>query len=383
VLARSVRERATAAPGPASALLQRYRRIDPWAHEYPQRRRYSNPDDPLESTEAAPGETYFVRQEPIDRKYFDNAGLGPNITWSTDPALLVSDDGKMAIEECLDGAEAKSFFATADLVDDANRALTGYVRLRITNRFLVLGSRQLYEVVPVVEAGTAQETRGLAVRSPQRCNEMASFVTRLFSLRTPQADQLWLHVAAAIDKVTHATWHMFSTHYRAELDAAEAALRVPFATRSKTARDDYLAKQAEVRERFFKMSVEYRQQLLAALEEPGRNSRLVPGLGQAIVIWSAATDAEDEAARQQGIQPFPYHYATVVASSGEDYVTIENYARREQSQTQDHEDPLYFFQMYSTSQARPEQSWHRRQAASPEIIGLPVSFQWQRERQDG
>jgi hypothetical protein len=59
--------------------------------------------------------------------------------------------------------------------------------------------------------------------------------------------------------------------------------------------------------------------------------------------------------------PFQYHFATVIARSGNDYITMENYARQEEEGDRHHgasrEDPRYFFQMYGPD----EQSFHSEQ----------------------
>jgi hypothetical protein len=72
-----------------------------------------------------------------------------------------------------------------------------------------------------------------------------------------------------------------------------------------------------------------------------------------------------------------FHFAGVVARSGTDYVTMENYARHIQGEDPDllsSGDPRWFFQMYGTAQAG--QSFHSRtwtrHPAMPDRVVLSI-----------
>ena len=70
---------------------------------------------------------------------------------------------------------------------------------------------------------------------------------------------------------------------------------------------------------------------------------------------------------------FAYHFATVVARSAADYITMENYARGEREDLISAGDPLFFFRMYGTQ--LDGQTWHDKQLASGNFRGAIFSFQ--------
>ena len=99
-------------------------------------------------------------------------------------------------------------------------------------------------------------------------------------------------------------------------------------------------------------------------KEAGINQFIDPQIGEMLSIRSISAE-EDE--RQDGNDlyvkdhitnkeiknPFPYHFASVIAKSGSDYITIENYARRENGEVNGM-DPRFFFKMYGSK----KQSFH-------------------------
>jgi hypothetical protein len=117
-----------------------------------------------------------------------------------------------------------------------------------------------------------------------------------------------------------------------------------------------------------------REQIDAELARRGANAGLDPRVGAAIATFGLATAAESKEAEAADLEPFSYHFGTVVAKSGDDYVTLENYARRDarvQGSTGSGGDPLFFFSMYSVGGAT---SWHRRQVGTGNFLGATLSF---------
>jgi hypothetical protein len=85
-------------------------------------------------------------------------------------------------------------------------------------------------------------------------------------------------------------------------------------------------------------------------------------------------DTDQEAARDSDAT-FAFHFGAVVAASGGDYITMENYARRDPDvgdATASGGDPLFFFKMYGTN---PEgDTWHSVQEATGSFIGAILSI---------
>jgi hypothetical protein len=71
---------------------------------------------------------------------------------------------------------------------------------------------------------------------------------------------------------------------------------------------------------------------------------------------------------------FGYHFGAVVAQSRPDYITLENYARRDErsSDTLSGADPLFFFKMYGT--VNPAETWHQAALDTNAFIGRAISF---------
>ena len=360
-LARAVRERSRDVPAPAAAVLQRFAEVRRGARDYPEKWHYSAL---WFDSKAGDEETFFTHQRSTEGKYLDEARRA-TIERVAAADLLVSDDGHMAIENCGDTTEAKTFFAIHELIAHANDALKGAVRLQITNRYLWYKGARLFEVEPVV---ATQRASGVDVRTPQNCNVMAGFVSGSRGLGNPGDDQVAAYMAAAIDAVTPES--------RREADLTAAYRNAFGPSPVKGGRDVYFPMLEGVIEEFHRLAADEvtRTRMLKALEARGLNARLSPRQGDAIVIWSAATGEQSMQAQERGVDPFPYHFATVVVASGSDYVTLENYARRQGTTTATSGDPLFFFKMYGTGDRA--QTFHAKQLESPGIIGVPLSYVW-------
>jgi hypothetical protein len=64
------------------------------------------------------------------------------------------------------------------------------------------------------------------------------------------------------------------------------------------------------------------------------------------------------------------HIGAVVAVSGVDRVTLENYARTHEFGALRDEEPDYYFQMYGPP-SKPTQTWHHAWSAGAAAAGLP------------
>jgi Domain of unknown function (DUF4157) len=353
-------QQGAAGPHRAGPLLQRYTEVQPGQATYPTKWEYSRffRDQP-----AAMEAQYFTRQEKHGEGFYAPGDVPrPNLVHTSNAALLVSDNLDLAIESTT--GEAKHFFADTTRFKEANAALQGKVYLEQTNRYLWIDTpgrkEKLFEVQPVVGDG---KQHGLDVRTPQRCNEMAEFVSGKYGLEfgaTMQANEL---IADVLTRATGVDWNArrrekarFSTHE--EVKAYGAFLDIMVVEFQRCLKDDDISVQME-----------------AALNDLLTNRRLDPELGSAITTVGLSTTEQEKQAKAEGQDFFLYHFATVVAKSGQDFVTMENYARRDKriTTTLSAGDPLFFFKMYGRAEAG--QTWHQQQLATGNFQGAVVSFQ--------
>jgi hypothetical protein len=352
VLARAVQERAT------ERRLQRFALVTAGTAAYPTRWK----DRFWKDKQAPGGESYFVRQEQTAgaSPSFLLADLSPNLVNSIDPDVLVSDNGDLAIEST--AAEPKVFFATKARVKEGNAALKGRLRLRQTDRYLKVTqgttTKKLFETEPIVPSAGQQ---GLAVKTPQRCNEMAEFVTGKFGVEATATKQSHRIMAETLTAVTGEDF--------------TSRLRAGFRTHQELA--DYGVFLDDLVERFQEAMADPVESPLLEAELTRRllNEALAPDLGAAISTLGLTTGDQERQNKLAGLDLFSYHFAAVVAKSGTDYVTVENYARRDpRSQgTLSGNDPLYFVRMYGVG--APPDSFHARQLATGAFAGTVVTLQ--------
>lgn len=119
--------------------------------------------------------------------------------------------------------------------------------------------------------------------------------------------------------------------------------------------------------------------------ELGVNTSASPAVGQAFgSIQMQAKDKRDwKTGRQRTVQEggsWGSHYGAVVAKSGGDSVTLENYARnRENEGIADATTAMYYFQMYGTEKG---QTWHETWANSDRRVVNPLTQVMGQSHQD-
>ncbi|MEA5476392.1 DUF4157 domain-containing protein [Pseudanabaena galeata UHCC 0370] len=339
----------------SNAAIQRYVEVSDDAQNYPVKKikagkKSRNPDN--EETEE-----FFSRQVPDEDGEFTDDQGNPivNIEYNSTVPLFVSDNSDLAIEK---NAEAKVFFATKSLISSANKKLNGKVELRATNKYLLVGngwsSKKLYQVEPIVVENNQQ---GLAVTGPQRCNEMAEFVSGKVGIEGVamiQANEVLMKIMKGTDAEPQVQV------YRQALSAWQ---KMGGAVLKKTAEDAM-----DVMIQKYKQMLNdpmQTQEFEGKLKKMNINQFMKPKVGDAIVTTGLydSTDA---------VPDFLYHFATVVAKSGNDYITMENYARAKNAVTASGGDPLFFFKMYGTK--KNMQSWYEKQEASGDFQGAVLSF---------
>jgi hypothetical protein len=382
-LARAVSER------PGGPLLQRFALLASDDLNYPERKRRRAGKTPKVAADDA---NYFIHQRKgDDGSWFDDQG-NVNLVRTAKADLLVADSGEMAIGSPRYG-EAKTFWATADVIDAGNAALKGRVKLSRRERYLLLqepGPR-LYQVQPIMDNLSGRgHKRGLNVRTPQNCNDMASWIGAAPSLAGQvNDDSVKVQMAIAVDGVSGQKLERKLLAFRdqafqtipplppAASDEDKAQRKVAMEAKA-AAKKEYFRIEDLVVDKFMRFGRDKakRKRMIAALHKRGINERMDPLIGEVIGIYSTGDAVDQQAADDAGVDPFPYHWGTVVARSGDDYVTLENYARRDPKMPVDNTaDPLYFFRMYNTR--KPGQTWHSAQLATPGIIGeVPLSFRW-------
>jgi hypothetical protein len=256
-------------------------------------------------------------------------------------SIRLSDDNRMAIEHSdLTRRQPKAFFLAQAVLDTANQRLAQIhspIRLAETGKTITAitgwsSQTTLKEVTPRFNDDSSDEL-------PQNCNAMAGVVMGVGALSLGETLPLKT---------------MLRLLGRDENSGILTAEDLRGYARGNLARQ---------------------------LQQGNLNQHANPGIGEAFMIGSTTnvTELYDEAERTQDDDEkqrlfmalqnrdtfrdyfdqkdkklnWPYHYGAVVAISGADRITLENYARGDNRQNQ--ADPRWFFQMYGTQAG---QSFH-------------------------
>ncbi|WBO61920.1 DUF4157 domain-containing protein [Streptomyces camelliae] len=365
-------QRAGDTGGGGRAAVQRYVEIEPGADNYPTKHRRAS----IGSTKSAESDDHFFpSQQEADGSYFsDTQSRTANIVFNGSVRLRLSDGFDLAIEQ--GPGESKVFFATQAHIDRANQALAGRVRLHRGTRYLRVqgesGELRLYQVKPVVETkkagvagklGMTRKATGLSILTPQRCNEMAEFVTGRKGL-SAQGIGAWENFLARVLDIVEDSG---SEHLDGVKEAFEKGVSGD--------QQAYLAYSQRMSRTFQDLKAAGSPQLEDALRQLGLNEFLPPPPPGSALVTVGYGDAQQEAGRDRD-NTFEYHFGATVATSGNDYVTMENYARRDPgvgNATASGGDPLFFFKMYGT---RPDSgdTWHGVQVGTGGFIGAILSI---------
>ena len=360
---------ATPARGGERAAVQRYVDIEPGAQNYPSkhRRRFIGSNKSAENDEH-----FFPSQSETGGSYFAPAEAPTaNVTYNGRVRLRFSDSSDLAVEQGT--GESKVFFATEAHIQAANKALAGRVRFRKGTRYLLVQGQgqglRLYQVKPVVETkrtgvagmlGMTKKATGLSILTPQRCNEMAEFVTGKTGLSAEGISSWENFLARVLDIVERSG----SKHLVGVKEAFQKGVNGD--------QEAYLAYSQEMSRTFQGLEA---GELEIALRKLGLNQFLPPPPPGSALATVGYGNAEQEAGRD-GERTFEYHFGATVATSGNNYVTMENYARRDPrvgNVTASGGDPLFFFKMYGTEPESGE-TWHGVQASSGSFIGAILSI---------
>ncbi|MEW2302980.1 DUF4157 domain-containing protein [Streptomyces sp. NPDC006655] len=346
-----------------------------------QRYHVINPGDAGYPVKQPPGDWDFARQAKNDQGswYDQHDPPTPHYVYEGSVPLRVSDDFTLAVPYAEPKAEPKTFFATDKQIDSANKKLPGRSRgrgisLTKTGRSLRFdgGGRrvQLFEVQPKARLQkNGEKTKGQEVRLPQRCNDMASFVTGQSSLENKGTQKYWVTLGKALDVLVPGEGHGSAMENALENDDVATFRRL-----------------SSLLPRLFQELLEKDPQAMEnALRHVQVNQHApIPKVGDAMIAMAQGDDEQENARRQANTAAraegaddphYVYHFGGVVASSGDDYVTMENYAREQPQGASTHSgnDPLWYFRMYGKA---PDQSWHRTWATegATGLVGAKLSI---------
>jgi hypothetical protein len=342
------------------AAVQRYVVVRPGDTSYPTK---GSQDEEGQARE--PGEDFFPSQVAVGGSYVDASG-GANIRYQGTVPLRISSKGDLAVEDT--NVAAKAFFATDKRIEQANNNLKGivdfrrarsgnYLTLRRTKRFLKIkaGSEEvtLWQVEPEVTRQPAVYSldteptvqRGDEVRLSQRCNEIAYEVTHRYSLDSTGEMRYFDAVADILGELTKTS---AKTHKKEMEQARHAAAGMG---RNEETIKAYTDKLAAMLQEAMKLRTSRAADFTAAVAKFKLNEFTPPpAVGDVFMIKALQGDSSSGA--------LDFHFGAVVARSGSDYITMENFARHGDVETLSGGDPQWYFQMYGTED--PAQTWHRQ-----------------------
>ncbi|WAU82899.1 DUF4157 domain-containing protein [Streptomyces sp. Qhu-G9] len=344
--------------GPA---VQRYKVIRPGEANYPKK----EPDS----------DGFFVSQDTNESgSWFDErskeAPPKPHLVYAGAVPLAVSDSFELAAPYAGGGVEPKSFFASDSQIGESNQRLKGHITLSKTGRSLVFeGSgdrRTLWEVEPEVkEEKNARKPKGLEVGTPQRCNEMVEFVTGRSGMKYQIDKPYWTTVEKFLHRMEG------KKKWLGRFDKAVGSGDI----------EEFNQVTFKMSDRFQKLVRDNPKKAESVLAELEANEHAaIPRVNDAMVV-TATPNEEQNKIRQdaqkagRGGEFMDYHFGGVVAVSGGDYITMENYAREQHEDSMDTKsknDPLWYFRMYGQ---QSQQTWHELWAGSnTSLLGAKLTI---------
>lgn len=274
------------------------------------------------------------KRDQHDEGAFLNAAGKANVVRRQDRGMRLSDDYKMAVEDSnLGRRQPKTVFLANSVLQTSNARLAqigSKVRLVPTGRTITAigwwksSDVVLHEVKPKYDGHSAN-------RLPQNCNDMACRVTGKKLLGGAELEDKMLGLLGKDRLQGVVTEQDLRKYVRGGYDTRAEALRLNDAA------------DPEIGEAFMIGSLHNHTELY--LKSKAIYSR-DEAESERLLKLSAKNTITDYAENREKQVPWPYHYGAVVAVSGTDRITLENYARGDNGQ--DDADPRWFFQMYGT-----------------------------------
>lgn len=287
------------------------------------------------------------------------------------PSLRLSDDAKMAVEDSdLSGRQPKVFYATSGVRSSSNSALkkvgsdyelyvdrANAIEVRNANGT----KRKLDRILPRTRAvpagGRTASQQGMTLDAHPDCIIMAQAVMKhangtrdaRLAVKTPGNTSFnEFRAAAAIDAWANTPNNGSMKKF---VKAANQAARTAFAT-------DPVATINTIATSYAVLMAGNPVLAAQVAEALGLNAYAEPNVGEAYETYRVSTTQVPQT-RQAGGQLvrdfWGQHIGAVVAKSGVDRVTMENYARSHEIGAMNTA-PHYYFQMYGP--ASKNQSWH-------------------------
>lgn len=339
-----------------SQVVQRFQKVKSGSKSYPKKMKHRR----IIKDKEIKDEQMFTSQKRKDESWYDDEGEA-QLEVKSDVSLLISEAQDLAIQATKPGEEAKVFFATEERITEANKALVGSVGLQKGSRYLAIGTgkdtQKLYEVTPVGRSGDQKGKSGTDYKGPERCNEMARDTSGNKGLAdSSAADESAPKMLKLLEHFSDRDWT------REEAELREAAIRD---IKAQPAWQHFFEEVADAY-RDIVENEELAEEVMNMKRELKIDEAMEPQLGKALV---SVTTVSDKKMSEEGGDKFGYHWGTVVAQSGADYITLENYARREGDLKA--KSPLVFFRMHG-----PESTWHDKSQKSGDFLGPIMSFKF-------
>jgi hypothetical protein len=290
---------------------------------------------------------------PVQRYQRVPAARQKDGRWQAGVALRVADDGRMAVPE----GETHRMFAAADVIAEAAEVM------RAAGSMFTLGTGQgslsgpvpedpsrtstLHEVVP---RNLVRQSAGDAMTTDENCSTLGQ---EIMGAGIRQGPHPYSHGLAA---QVGGQWHKWD-RIQAGDNAIKSAVRDRMTGLGPQPRE-------ASEEAYAKLSNRQRDQQARLL---GVNQHADPQPGQALAVYAAVERLK---------RGYPMHFAAVIARSGRDYVTLENYAKEgggsgvvREAQDTVKDSHAWYFRMYGPPKRFDDQSFYGEQVRKGEQGG--------------
>lgn len=318
----------------------------------------------------ADSESNFIWQRQITNSFLDDEG-NANLARASRVQLRVSDDWQMAIQDTnLTATQPKAFYATDAVFQHSTSNLeevnSKYTLVKTAKQLTLWDDnstkRQLTQLLPQKRQDPVENP--LMLRARQNCNEIVESV-----VGAPMLEMYPTSTGSLPVQNTYSRVHMGGLTQIAALVAelmgkSEKGQGQKFVDANNQLELDTISQEIAVAYNQGLEDVD-QNKLDTILKELKINQYASADVGDAYVIGSVG--ATDESGRLTDLHTqttfvprWPYHFGGVVAKSGSDTVTLENYARGGEGLGNPASDPRWYFQMYGTGQG---QSFHEANVA--------------------
>jgi hypothetical protein len=292
--------------------------------------------------------------------------------------LRLSDDHRMAIEDSdLVTRQPKTFFATQEILDASNTALKAAkskVSLARTGRQMTIRFRRggdpmvLEEIRPVYSQNEELVMGNLCLVARFEIKDAGN-------RRDPDLEDFLLAQncdAIASDVVGGS---IVESNFKALNNVKEVFVKKETWKKYGKAKE-HTPKKLKLENKIAEKYAKSLDRESKAVER-GFNRNAEPGVGKAFMISSLGSGVElptgetkllDYASGEERIMRWSYHFGAVVAVSGNDRITLENYARGDMRESRP--DPRWYFQMYGEKSGQSFHEFHegRKEYANPLTI---------------